>query len=64
MKTMILMLAISLGIRGNIYGEYMEVKKNTRKAGCVMESVDGNIWATERKVKGVKKGNQYERIQL
>lgn len=56
-KIAIIMLAMSLGIGGNIHGEYMEVKRNTKKAGCVLVSEDGNIWTTEKKVKGVKKGN-------
>lgn len=52
---MILALATTLGIPGNIHGEYMLVVKNNKKVGCVLQSEDGNIWATEHKVKGVKK---------
>lgn len=58
MKTLaILALAVSLGIPGNIHGEYMMVKRNTKKSGCVLIDNNGDAWRTDKKVKGVKKGN-------
>lgn len=57
MKTMmILALAMSMGIPGNITGERMEVISNSKRNGCVLLSEDGNLWATETKVRGTKKG--------
>lgn len=53
----IIALALSLGIPGNIHGEYMTVKRNTRKSGCVLVDSNGDAWVTD-KVKGTRKGKR------
>lgn len=57
MKALILALALSLGINGNIHCEKMMVVKNV-KTGCVLMDGNGDIWSTETKVKGARKGKK------